>query len=114
MIAFRARFVGGRPSVFCSPEAPGIGEVLPRTTPAVDDLTGFGREAAGVCEDEGGFGSDIVRGKVEERWEGRPDRNVLCNINKQSRIRHGVLSQSLPPEASWTYIAHPLPSGDKW
>ena len=76
LIAFRARFVGGRPSVLCSPEVPGVGEVLPRTTPTVDDLACFGREA-GVCKDEGGFGSDIVARKVEERWEGRPDRKRL-------------------------------------
>jgi hypothetical protein len=65
LIAFRARFVGGRPSVLCSPEAPGVGEVLPRTTPEVDDLCAFGR--AGADEDEG-LGSDIVARRKEGRW----------------------------------------------
>ena len=73
-MAFRARFVGGRPSVLCSPEAPGVGEVLVRTRPAVDDLAGFGREGW-ACKD-GGFGSDIVARGEEEggREVGHPDR----------------------------------------
>ena len=78
LIAFRARFVGGRPSVLCSPEVPGGGEVLPRTTPAVDDLCGFGRATDAVCKDEDGFGSDIVAGEKEGggggREVGHPDR----------------------------------------
>ena len=60
LIAFRVRFVGGRPSVLCSAEVPGVGEVLARTTPAVDDLCCFVRAGGEVCKDEGGFGSDIV------------------------------------------------------
>ena len=66
LIAFRARFVGGRPSVLCSAEAPEVGEVLPRTTPPVDDLAGFWRVGE-VCKDEGGFDSDIMaRGEEED------------------------------------------------
>ena len=52
LIAFRARFVGGRPSLFCSPDVPG-GERL-RTTPAVVDLRGFGRGALGEVEEVAG------------------------------------------------------------
>jgi len=85
LIAFRARFVGGRPSVLCSPEVPGVGEVLPRTTPAVDALDCFVREA-GVCKDEGGFGSDIVKGGREVGSFVRIE-NVFCNINKQRKYQ---------------------------
>jgi hypothetical protein len=73
LIAFRARFVGGRPSVLCSAEVPRVGEVLARTTPAVDDLCCFGRAGGEVCKDEGGFGSDIVA-RGEEGGGGHPDR----------------------------------------
>lgn len=73
LIAFRARFVGGRPSVLCSAEVPGVGEVLARTTPAVDDLCCFGRAGGEACNDEGGFGSDIVA-RGEEGSGGHPDR----------------------------------------
>lgn len=46
LMALRARFVGGLPSVLCSPDVPGVGDVLPRTTPAVvEDRAGFGRAA---------------------------------------------------------------------
>lgn len=48
-MAFRARFVGGRPSPF-SPEEPGVGDVLPRTVPVVADLPGLGRGAVGEVE----------------------------------------------------------------
>jgi hypothetical protein len=47
-MALRARFVGGLPSPLCSPDAPGVGDVLPRTTPAVvEDRAGFGRVTFG-------------------------------------------------------------------
>lgn len=51
-MAFRARLVGGRPSPFCSPEAPGVGDALPRTVPDVADLAGLGRGAVGEVEEE--------------------------------------------------------------
>ena len=74
LIAFRARFVGGRPSVLCSPEVPGAGEVLARITPAVDDLCCFGRAGGEVCIDEGGFGSDIVARGEGASCKGHSDR----------------------------------------
>jgi len=45
--------VGGLPSVLCSPDAPRVGDVRPRTTPAVlEDRAGFGRVRVGG--DKGG------------------------------------------------------------
>jgi len=65
LIAFRARFVGGRPSLFCSPDIPDGGERL-RTTPAVVDLRGFGRGAVGeVAEVVGGLMSGSSGGNAE-------------------------------------------------
>jgi hypothetical protein len=58
-MALRARFVGGLPSVLCSPDAPGVGDVLPRTTPAVvEDRPGFGRATVG--EDMDGWLSSVM------------------------------------------------------
>ena len=100
LIAFRARFVGGRPSVLCSAEVPGVGEVLARTTPPVDDLCCFGRAGDEVCKDEGGFGSDIVA-RGEGGVEGSSgSKTFFCNINKQSNIRH---SSSRGPRVLLTY-----------
>ena len=65
--------MGGRPSVLWSAEVPGAGDVLARTTPAVDDRCCFVRADGEVCNDEGGFGSDIVA-RGEEGGGGHPDR----------------------------------------
>jgi hypothetical protein len=53
-IALRARFVGGRPSPFCSP---GVGDVLPLTVPVAFVLPAFGR--GGAEEVEVGLSSAI-------------------------------------------------------
>lgn len=63
LIALRARFVGGRPSPFCSPVG---GEVLPRTVPVVVDLGCF------CLEDVG----DVVEGVLSSAmgvggWKGK-------------------------------------------
>ena len=101
LMAFRARFVGGRPSVLCSAEVPGVGEVLVRTTPAVEDLCCFGRAGGEDCKDEGGFGSDIVARGEEGGGRTSGSKTFFCNINKQSNIRHsssrGPRVLNLPP-----------------
>lgn len=50
-MALRARFVGGRPSAFCSVD-PGGGEVLCRTVPDVVDLLPFGLAVVGETTEE--------------------------------------------------------------
>lgn len=50
-MALRARFVGGRPSAFCSAE-PGGGEVRWRTVPEVVDLLVFGLADVGETTEE--------------------------------------------------------------
>jgi hypothetical protein len=95
--------------VLCSAEVPGVGEVLARTTPAVDDLCCFGRAGGEVCRDEGGFGSDIVaRGEEGGGWTSG-SKTFFCNINKQSNFRH---SSSKGPQVLLTYRRDTI-SGDK-
>jgi hypothetical protein len=69
LIALRARFVGGRPSPFCSP---GLGDVLPRTVPVV--VVDF------ACLCRGGTregDAELSSGMVHRRRLGNRTREVV-------------------------------------
>jgi len=95
-MALRARFVGGLPSVLCSPDAPGVGDVLPRTTPAVvEDRAGFGR--ATVDEDMGGWLSSVImvieEGGRKGNYQMKKYSNLLDILSMQI---HPFLLKSVP------------------
>jgi hypothetical protein len=83
LMALRARFVGGLPSVLCSPDAPGVGDVLPRTTPAVvEDRAGFGRPT--VAEGMVGWLSSVIIVRVGYRGRRREgSRKGIYQIKKE-------------------------------
>jgi len=82
LMALRARFVGGLPSVLCSPDVPGVGDVLPRTTPAVvEDRAGF--ERATVEEDMVGWLSSVIIVRVGYRGGREGSRKGIYQIKKE-------------------------------
>lgn len=96
LMALRARFVGGLPSVLCSPDAPGVGDVLPRTTPAaVEDRAGFGR--ATVEEDMGGWLSSVMMGYKGEKRKG--SRKGIYQIKEEVNTQNllDILSMQIHP-----------------
>lgn len=94
-MAFRARLVGGRPSLGGSPLEAGVGEDLPRTVPEVRWSLGRGAEG----EDAGRDSSTMGEGGGEEDW-GREQKGNKNEYKGRIQCANPLL------------LRHPLPSAN--